>query len=98
MPCAVSGLGKKKRFSMVAVLASSVIHTGATWLALRSADEPYRLIIPLVPDVEWRFLNEVRERHDEDAVKWIKEAAHVAQWWVAESWRRSVAGGLGWEW
>ncbi|OOQ88530.1 sulfatase domain protein [Penicillium brasilianum] len=33
----------------------TVMNTGATWLALRSGPKPYRLVIPLVPDVEWRF-------------------------------------------
>ncbi|KAJ5184175.1 hypothetical protein N7492_001791 [Penicillium capsulatum] len=87
----------------------TVMNTGATWLAVRSADQPYRLVIPLVPDVEWRFSNveidprelhtqqsfnllpllkEVREVHNEDAAGWIEEAAHVAQWWISENWRR----------
>ncbi|KAJ5584914.1 uncharacterized protein N7459_004714 [Penicillium hispanicum] len=87
----------------------TVMNTGATWLALRSAPKPYRLIIPLVPDVEWRFSNvdldphelhtlqsfnllpllkQVGTVHGDEAVEWIKEAAHVAQWWVAENWRR----------
>lgn len=35
----------------------TVMNTGATWLALRSAPKPYRLVVPLVPDVEWRFSN-----------------------------------------
>lgn len=35
----------------------TVMNTGGTWLAVRSADLPYRLVIPLVPDVEWRFSN-----------------------------------------
>lgn len=35
----------------------TVMNTGGTWLSLRSADKPYRLVIPLVPDVEWRFSN-----------------------------------------
>lgn len=33
----------------------TVMNTGRTWLALRSAAEPYRLVVPLVSDVEWRF-------------------------------------------
>lgn len=87
----------------------TVMNTGATWLALRSAPKPYRLIIPLVPDVEWRFSNvdldpqeqhtlqsfnllplleQVAEKHGDDAVQWIKDAAHVAQWWVSENWSR----------
>jgi hypothetical protein len=87
----------------------SVMNTGGTWLALRSADKPYRLIIPLISDVEWRFSNVdldphelkalqdfnllnlmdlVRTNHDEDAVSWVNDAAHVAKWWVEENWRR----------
>lgn len=34
----------------------SVMNTGGSWLALRSADKPdYRLVVPLIPDLEWRF-------------------------------------------
>lgn len=42
----------------------TVMNTGATWLALRSADKPYRLVIPLVPDVEWRFSNVEIDPHE----------------------------------
>jgi hypothetical protein len=87
----------------------TVMNTGATWLALRSAPKPYRIVIPMVPDVEWRFsdvdldpheektlqsftlpplLEQVAKEHGEEAVQWIKDAAHVAQWWVAENWSR----------
>ncbi|KAJ5366293.1 hypothetical protein N7541_000234 [Penicillium brevicompactum] len=87
----------------------SVMNTGGTWLALRSAAKPYRLIIPLISDVEWRFSNVdldphelkalqdfnllnlmdlVLQEHDEDAVQWVNDAAHVAKWWVEENWRR----------
>lgn len=32
------------------------MNTGGSWLALRSADKPdYRLVVPLIPDLEWRF-------------------------------------------
>lgn len=86
----------------------STMNTGGTWLALRSAAKPYRLVIPLIPDVEWRFsdvsvdptekqylisfdlvslVKQVDARQPE-AVQWVKDAAHVAQWWVAENWRR----------
>lgn len=87
----------------------TVMNTGATWLALRSAPKPYRIVIPMVPDVEWRFSNvdldpheektlqsftlpplleQVAKEHGEEAVQWINDAAHVAQWWVAENWSR----------
>lgn len=42
----------------------TVMNTGATWLALRSADKPYRLVVPLVPDVEWRFSNVETDPHE----------------------------------
>ncbi|KAJ5813065.1 hypothetical protein N7447_010088 [Penicillium robsamsonii] len=35
----------------------SVMNPGGTWVAMRSAAKPYRLIVPLYPDVEWRFSN-----------------------------------------
>lgn len=88
----------------------SVMNTGGSWLAVRSASEPYRLVIPLTSDMEWRFSNlevnphellppikdfdvnhlamEVERMHGPFALKWVGEAAHVAQWWVAENWRR----------
>ncbi|KKK23467.1 hypothetical protein ARAM_003971 [Aspergillus rambellii] len=34
-----------------------VMNTGGSWLAVRSATTSYRLVIPLIPDVEWRFSN-----------------------------------------
>ncbi|KAJ5239117.1 hypothetical protein N7468_003736 [Penicillium chermesinum] len=87
----------------------TVMNTGATWLSLRSAPKPYRLVIPLVPDVEWRFsdvsidpyelhslqsfnilplLDEIEKVHGAEALQWTKDAAHIAQWWVSENWRR----------
>ncbi|KAJ5159529.1 uncharacterized protein N7482_006533 [Penicillium canariense] len=42
----------------------TVMNTGATWLALRSAPKPYRLVIPLVPDVEWRFSDVDKDPHE----------------------------------
>lgn len=32
-----------------------VMNTGGTWLSMRSRTKPYRLVVPLVPDIEWRF-------------------------------------------
>ncbi|OOF98421.1 hypothetical protein ASPCADRAFT_205657 [Aspergillus carbonarius ITEM 5010] len=86
----------------------TVMNTGGSWLAVRSAAHPaYRLVIPLVDDVEWRFTN-VEQDPDElhpvtefnlvdlartldkdygtDAVDWVRDAAHVAEWWVTENW------------
>ena len=82
------------------------MNTGGIWLALRFAFKLYRLVIPLVQDVEWRFpdvsidphglhavqsfsliplLEDVARVHSYEAVEWIKEAAHVTQWWVSEN-------------
>lgn len=47
----------------------TVMNTGATWLALRSAPKPYRLIIPLVPDVEWRFSDVDLDPHEEHTLQ-----------------------------
>lgn len=33
----------------------TVMNTGGTWLSVRSATRPYRLVMPLVSDLEWRF-------------------------------------------
>ena len=39
----------------------TVMNTGGTWLSIRSASNPYRLVMPLVADVEWRFSNVVED-------------------------------------
>lgn len=47
----------------------SVMNTGGTWLALCSAAKPYRLVIPLIPDVEWRFSNVEIDPHELQALQ-----------------------------
>ena len=42
----------------------TVMNTGGTWLSIRSASRPYRLVMPLVPDVEWRFSNVVEDPYE----------------------------------
>ncbi|PWY69107.1 alkaline phosphatase-like protein [Aspergillus heteromorphus CBS 117.55] len=86
----------------------TVMNTGGSWLAVRSAAKPaYRLVIPLVDDVEWRFTdvekdpqehNPVKEfrlidlartldkQYGSEVVDWVRDAAHVAEWWVTENW------------
>lgn len=87
----------------------TVMNTGGSMVAMRSAGEPYRLVVPLVPEVEWRFTNLEVDPHEtkfmkafdletmkgavgmkfgSEATHWITEAAHAAQWWVADNWRR----------
>lgn len=46
----------------------TVMNTGGTWLALRSAAKPYRLVIPLIGDVEWRFTDLERDPNELDVI------------------------------
>ncbi|KAA8648046.1 sulfatase domain protein [Aspergillus tanneri] len=86
----------------------TVMNTGGSWLAVRSAARPaFRLVIPLIDDLEWRFtdlekdpneknpykdfgLVDLAEKLDteygKEVVDWLRDAAHVAQWWVVENW------------
>ncbi|KAL5361214.1 alkaline-phosphatase-like protein [Aspergillus floccosus] len=88
----------------------TVMNTGGSWLAVRSAARPgYRLVVPLIDDLEWRFTNIALDPHElqpvtdfnlvdlaktldaeygVDAVNWLRDAAHIAEWWVRENWRR----------
>lgn len=88
----------------------TVMNTGGSWLAVRSAARPeYRLVVPLIDDLEWRFthlyrdpqeLNPSKEfnlvdlakvldrEYGEDVVNWLRDAAHISEWWVMENWRR----------
>ena len=88
----------------------TVMNTGGSWLAMRSAARPaFRLVVPLVIDLEWRFTdldkdpNELRpiqhfslmdlfevigEKYGDDGADWLRDAAHVAEWWVLDNWRR----------
>lgn len=84
----------------------STMNPGGTWVSMRAAASPYRLVVPLITDAPWRFSDVVAdpfELHpDEDlnintlhdvvqarygpiAAKWLAEAAHVSQWWIAEN-------------
>jgi hypothetical protein len=40
------------------------MNTGETWLAMRSAARPYRLVVPLISDVEWRFTDLERDPYE----------------------------------
>ncbi|BDD60412.1 hypothetical protein MPDQ_005019 [Monascus purpureus] len=88
----------------------TVMNTGGSWLAVRSAARPaYRLVIPLVNELGWRFTNLEQDPNEihpierfssadlaaildkeygKDAVNWLRDAAHVTEWWVLENWRR----------
>ncbi|KAJ5455684.1 uncharacterized protein N7458_003948 [Penicillium daleae] len=47
----------------------TVMNTGGSMVAMRSADAPYRLIVPLVPEVEFRFTDLSRDPQEEKAIK-----------------------------
>jgi arylsulfatase A-like enzyme len=88
----------------------TVMNTGGSWLAVRSAAKPaYRLVIPLIDDLEWRFTDlekdpnelhpiknfdlidlahKLEKEYGPEVIDWVRDAAHVASWWVGENWRR----------
>ncbi|EAW14610.1 sulfatase domain protein [Aspergillus clavatus NRRL 1] len=88
----------------------TVMNTGGSWLAVRSAAKPaYRLVIPLIDDLEWRFTdlredpnelhpsksfdlvdlaNTLDKKYGAEVTDWVRDAAHVAAWWVGDNWRR----------
>ncbi|KAL4883519.1 hypothetical protein BJY04DRAFT_226536 [Aspergillus karnatakaensis] len=48
----------------------SVMNTGGSWLAVRSAARPqWRIVIPLIDDVEWRFTDIEKDPQEKDAVR-----------------------------
>ncbi|KAJ5660363.1 hypothetical protein N7507_006814 [Penicillium longicatenatum] len=47
----------------------TVMNTGGSMVAMRSASEPYRLIVPLVPEVEWRFTEIESDPHEKKPIK-----------------------------
>ncbi|KAL4807495.1 hypothetical protein BDV18DRAFT_151521 [Aspergillus unguis] len=47
----------------------SVMNTGGSWLALRSAAKPqWRIVIPLIDDVEWRFTDIERDPQEKKPI------------------------------
>ncbi|KAH2272923.1 hypothetical protein KXW96_005194 [Aspergillus fumigatus] len=88
----------------------TVMNTGGSWLAVRSAAKPaFRLVIPLIDDLEWRFTDlekdpnelhpiknfdlvdlarKLEKQYGPEVTNWVRDAAHVASWWVGENWRR----------
>ncbi|KAJ5936686.1 hypothetical protein N7466_003136 [Penicillium verhagenii] len=47
----------------------TVMNTGGSMVAMRSAAMPYRLIVPLVPEVEWRFTELGSDPHEKKPIK-----------------------------
>lgn len=58
----------------------TVMNTGGSWLAVRSAAKPqYRLVIPLVNDVEWRFSDLSIDPQEEEPISRFN-LADLAVW------------------
>ena len=47
----------------------TVMNTGGSMVAMRSANQTYRLIVPLVPEVEWRFTDIKSDPHEKHPIK-----------------------------
>ncbi|KAJ5140743.1 hypothetical protein N7448_004151 [Penicillium atrosanguineum] len=47
----------------------TVMNTGGSMVAMRSADKQYRLIVPLVPEVEWRFTDIAKDPQEDKPIK-----------------------------
>lgn len=47
----------------------TVMNTGGSMIALRSARNQYRLIVPLVPEAEWRFTDPTNDPQEEGPIK-----------------------------
>lgn len=39
----------------------STMNPGGTWFSMRDAVNPYRLVVPLIPDAPWRFTDTVAD-------------------------------------
>lgn len=60
----------------------TVMNTGGTWLSVRSAAKPeYRLVIPLVNDVEWRFTDLKDDPNEMDPIMrfTLQDLAYIIQ-------------------
>lgn len=71
----------------------TVMNTGGSMVAMRSATHPYRLVLPLVPEVEWRFTDIASDPHEKSPIKSfnleslktevaMKHGAEASQWLV----------------
>ncbi|KAJ5279851.1 hypothetical protein N7478_005223 [Penicillium angulare] len=69
----------------------STMNPGGTWVSMRSAPEPYRLIVPLIPDAPWRFSDivtdplELHVAEDLDIltlveIVQVRHGSHAAKW------------------
>ena len=68
-----------------------VMNTGGTWLSMRSTTRPYRLVVPLRQDVEWRFTDLESDPDEKHAIwqfdgKEFEQAVREKHGADAESW------------
>lgn len=73
-----------------------VMNTGGTWLSMRSTTKPYRLVVPLVPDIEWRFSDLGSDPNEKHAIlkfgaKEFAKAVKYRYGGEAEEWVRDAA-------
>ncbi|KAJ6172310.1 hypothetical protein N7470_001377 [Penicillium chermesinum] len=47
----------------------TVMNTGGSMVAMRSASHSFRLVVPLVPEVEWRFTDIESDPHEKHPIK-----------------------------
>lgn len=47
----------------------TVMNTGGSMVAMRSASHSYRLVIPLIPGVEWRFSDPESDPQEDHPIK-----------------------------
>ena len=73
-----------------------VMNTGGRWLSMRSTTKPYRLVVPLVPNMEWRFSDLESDPNEKQAIlkfdaKEFSKAVKYTYGVEAESWVREAA-------
>lgn len=59
----------------------------APWRFTNVVTDPFELEPEEDMDITALF-EVVQTRHGPDAAKWLSEAAHISQWWIAENHRR----------
>ncbi|KAJ5664673.1 hypothetical protein N7462_011486 [Penicillium macrosclerotiorum] len=79
----------------------TVMNTGGSMVAMRSADKPFRLIVPLVPEAEWRFTDTKKDPREEKAIKSfdlgpLRDAVKSEYGEEAADWVREAARSATW--
>ncbi|KAJ5248809.1 hypothetical protein N7468_000260 [Penicillium chermesinum] len=67
----------------------TTMNPGGTWISVRSADKPYRLVEHPEQNVDIdALIDAVQAQYGPEPAKWTNEAAHVAHWWIKDTFRR----------